>query len=88
MPSAEVAINDSLSSESVTLLGIDGGAAHVWDHSVSTTEGVLGVAERVVFGCGLRIPNVTTVATKLAGLKGISDILLHDDGTAGSVDEP
>lgn len=86
--SAKVALDDSLCSKGITLLGVNGGSTHVWNHSVSTTEGVLGIAERVVFGCGLREPNVTAIATKVAGLKGVGDILLHNDGTAGGVDEP
>lgn len=85
---AEVALNDSLGPSSITLLGVDGCTAHVWDHSVPATEGVLGIAEWVVFGCGLREPNITAIATKVAGLKGISDVLFHDDGTTGSVDKP
>lgn len=50
--------------------------------------GVRRVAERVVLWCWLREPNVTTVATELAGLEGLGDILLDDDGTTGGVDEP
>ena len=58
-------------------------------HGVAAAPvGVLGGAERVVLGCGLREPDVTTVATELAGLEGVGDVLLDDDGTTGGVDEP
>jgi len=62
----------------------------VWDHGVAAAlEGaVLGGAERVVRWCWLREPDITTVAAKLAGLEGLSDILLDNDGATGGVDEP
>jgi hypothetical protein len=49
---------------------------------------VLGVAERVVLGGGLGEPDITTVSAEVAGLEGLGDILLDDDGTTGGVDEP
>lgn len=58
------------------------------DHGVAAAEGVLGVAQRVVLGCGLGEPHVTTVATELAGLEGVGNILLDNDGATGGVDEP
>jgi hypothetical protein len=42
----------------------------------------------VILGCGLREPDVSAVAAKVAGLERLGDILLDDDGTAGGVDEP
>jgi hypothetical protein len=42
----------------------------------------------VVLRCGLREPDVTTIATKLAAVDGIGDIFLDTDGAAGGVDEP
>jgi len=49
---------------------------------------VLGVTERVVLGCWLRKPDITTVTTELAGRDGLGDVLLVDNGTTGGVDEP
>jgi hypothetical protein len=57
-------------------------------HGVAASPGVLRSAERVVLGSGLREPDVTTVATELARLERLGDILLDDDGTTGGVDEP
>lgn len=70
------------------LLSIDGGARHVGNHCVASTPRVLGVAQGVVFGSGLREPDVTTVSPQVARLEGISNVLLDDDGTASGVDEP
>jgi len=36
----------------------------------------------------LREPNVASVAVELAGLEGLGDILLDNDGATGGVDEP
>ena len=58
------------------------------NHGVASTEGVLCIAERVVLRRGLREPDITTVATELARLKGLSDILLDDNSTTSSVDQP
>lgn len=88
LTAGEVAIQDVLGTVGVADLGIDGGTGHVGNHAVAATPGVLGVAERVVLGGGLGEPDVTTVATEVAGLEGLGDILLDDDGTAGGVDEP
>lgn len=84
----EVAVEDGKGTVGVALLGVEGGTGHVGHHGVSTTEGVLGVAQRVVLGGGLREPDITTVSTEVAGLEGGGDILLDDDGTTGGVDEP
>jgi hypothetical protein len=88
LTAGEVALEDVLGTVGVADLSIDGGTGHVGNHAVAATPGVLGVAERVVLGGGLGEPDVTTVATEVAGLEGLGDILLDDDGTAGSVDEP
>jgi hypothetical protein len=85
---AEVAGQDILDTSRVALLGVDRGTGHVGDHGVASAPGVLGSAQRVVLGCGLREPHVTAVAVELAGGEGLGDILLDDDGTAGGVDEP
>lgn len=58
------------------------------DHGVAATEGVLGVAQRVVLGGGLGEPDITTVAAEVARLEGVSNVLLDDNGTTSSVDEP
>jgi hypothetical protein len=42
----------------------------------------------MVFGCGLREPDVAAITPKMAGLHGLSNIFFDDDGTASSVDEP
>ena len=70
------------------LLSIDGGAGHVRNHGVASTPGVGGIAERVVLGSGLGEPDVTSVAAEVAGLEGLGDVLLDDDGATGCVDEP
>lgn len=85
---SEVALQDGLGAVGVALLRIQRGTRHVGDHGVAAAEGVLGVAQDVVLGCGLGEPNITTVAAEVAGLQSIGDILLDDDGATGSVDKP
>lgn len=85
--SGEVAGEDSLGAVGVALLGIEGSTRHVRDHGVASTEGVDGVAQRVVLGGGLREPDITTVTGEVARLQGLGDILLDDNGATGSVDE-
>lgn len=58
------------------------------NHGVASAPWVLSVSERVVLGRWLREPDITTVATEVAGLERISNILLDDDGATGGVDEP
>lgn len=58
------------------------------DHAVTATPGVLSVAERVILRSGLGEPDITTVSAEVAGLEGLSDILLDNDSTASSVNEP
>lgn len=84
----EVALEDALGAVGVALLGVERGTGDVRDHGVTAAEGVLGVAERVVLGRGLREPHITTVATKVTALEGGGDVLLDDDGATGGVDEP
>ena len=84
----EVAIEDSLGASGIPGLGVDGAAGHVRNHGVAAAPRVLGIAERVVLGGGLREPDVTSVASELARLDGLGNILLDDDGTTGGVDEP
>jgi len=54
----------------------------------TSTPWVLSVTHRVILGGGLDVPDVTTVSTELARLEGLSNILLDNNGTTGSVDEP
>lgn len=84
----EVALENGLGAIGVTLLGIDRGTGHVRDHGVAAAPGVLGVAQRVVVGSGLREPDITTVTSEVAALKSLSDVFLDDDGATSSVDEP
>ena len=86
--SAQVALQDALGAIGVSLLRIERGTGHVRHHGVSAAEGVLGVAERVVLGCWLREPDVTAVAAEVAGLEGLGDVFLDDDGATGGVNEP
>lgn len=87
-PSGEVAFQDGLGACGVSFLGIDRGSRHVGDHGVATSPWVLGSSEWVVLFCGLREPDVTSVAVELAALEGCGNIFLDDDGTASGVDEP
>lgn len=84
----EVAVQDALDTSGVALLRIDRGTGHVGYHGVSASPCVLSVAEGMVLGCGLREPDITAVAAELAGLEGLGDVLLDDDGTTGGVNEP
>lgn len=58
------------------------------NHGVASAPGVLGIAERVVLGCGLGEPDITAITTELSRLESFGNILLDDDSAAGSVDEP
>jgi hypothetical protein len=60
----------------------------VGNHGVAAAPWVLGVAERVVLGGGLREPDITTVSTEVTILESLGDILLDDDGTTGGVNQP
>ncbi len=83
-----VAVQNGLDTVGVANLSVDGGTRHVRNRCVTATPGVLSVAERVVLGGRLREPDVTTVATEVAGLESLGNILLDNDSTTGSVDEP
>lgn len=84
----EVALENGLGASGISLLGVDRGSRHVGNHGVATAPWVLCVSERMVLGRGLREPHITTVAVELTGLEGLGDILLDNDCTASSVDEP
>ena len=83
-----IAVQNRLDTVSVANLGVNRSTGHVRNHSITATPGVLSVAERVVLGCRLREPNVTTIASKVARLESFRNILLDNNGTTGSVDEP
>jgi hypothetical protein len=84
----EVDVDDTLNARGVALLRVKRRSGHVWHHGISTTEGVLSVAKRMVFWSRLRIPNVATVATEMPALQGLRDVFLHHDSAACRVDEP
>ena len=88
MTAREVALENSLGALSVADLCIDRGTRHVRNHGVATTPRALDVAEWVVLGGGLGIPDITTIASQVARLDSFSNILLDDNGTTGSVNEP
>ena len=84
----EVRIQNILCTVRVPLLSIERGTRHMRYSSVSTTLGVLCISERVLFWCWLWEPDVTTVATKVAGLECFCYVFLDDDGASRSIDEP
>lgn len=84
----EVAFQDGLGALGITDLGIDRATGHVRNHGIATAPWVLGIAERVVLGSGLGEPDVSSVASKVAGLQSLGDVLLDNNGATGSVDEP
>ena len=88
LAAGEVALEDGLGTRCVTLLSIEGSTGHVRDHSIAATPWVLGGSERMVLGSRLREPNITAITVQLASLEGFSNILLDDNGTTSSVDEP
>lgn len=88
MLSAEVGLQDSLGAVGVTLLRIERRSGHVRNHGVSTAKVVLGVAENVVLGGGLDVPDVTSVAAKVAGLESCGNVFLDNNGSTSGVDEP
>lgn len=91
LAAAEVGVEDGLGAGGVALLGVERGTRHVRDGGVAcgaTPVLVGGGAQRVVLGGGLGEPDVTAVAAELAGLEGVGNILLDDDGATGGVDEP
>jgi hypothetical protein len=60
----------------------------VGNHGVAAAPWVLGVAERVVLGGGLGEPDITTVSTEVTVLERLGNVLLDDNGTTGSVNQP
>lgn len=88
MTAGEVALEDSLGTVGIADLGVNRGTGHVRHHSIATAPRVLSIAERVVLRSGLGEPDVTAVASQLTRLDGFGNVLLDDNGTTGSVDEP
>lgn len=63
----EVVLEDALDTISVASLCVQGRARVVRNHAVTAAERVLHRTPDVVFGCGLDVPDVTSVAcTKLS----------------------
>jgi hypothetical protein len=60
----------------------------VRNHGVSASEGVLGIAERMVFWCWLGEPDVTAVAAEVARFESCGNVFFYDDGATGGVYEP
>lgn len=85
---AEVALQDVLRALGIPFLRVQARPAHVRHHGVAAAERVLGVAQRVVLGRGLREPDVAAVALEVPGFDGFGDVFFDDDGAAGGVDEP
>lgn len=84
----EVRLQDVLGTLGISLLGIKRGAGHVRHRCVTATLGIGGIAERVLFGCGLREPNITTVTAEVSRLEGFGNVFFDNNGAAGGVDEP
>ena len=84
----EVVLEDRLRTVGVASLGIEGGTGIVGHHTVSTAQRVLHRPPRVVLGCGLDVPHITTVASEVAALDRLSDCLTITNRTTSSVDEP
>ena len=70
------------------LLGIDRGSRHVRNRGVAASPWVLGVPEWVILGRRLGEPDIAAVSTEVARLERLGDVLLHNDGTTGSVNQP
>ena len=66
--SREVRFKNILRTPCITCLGINRCARHVRDHGIPAVHGILGVAERVIFGCWLWEPDVAPVTTEVARL--------------------
>jgi hypothetical protein len=88
MLAREVGLENGFGSIGISLLSIERCTGHVGNHGVSAAEGVLGVAEWVVLGCWLREPDIASVAAEVAGLEGLGDVFLDNDGASGGVDKP
>jgi hypothetical protein len=88
MLSTQITLQNTLRTITISLLRIERGARHVRNHGVSASEGVLGIAERMVFWCGLREPDVAAVAAEVTGFESCCNILFYNDGAAGGVYEP
>jgi hypothetical protein len=87
LASTEVTLQNTLDTSRIPCLRIQTRARHVGHHAVAALHGVLGVAQRVVLGCGLGEPDIATVAVQVAGFQGFGDVFFDDDGAAGRVDE-
>ncbi len=84
----EVRFQDVLRTICVTLLRINRSTGHVRYHGVSSTEGVLCIAQRVIFGCRLGEPNVPSVTAKVARLERFGNVFLYNNRSTSGIDEP
>ena len=88
MSAGPVAVQDGLSTCRIALLCVDGGTRHMRNSGVPTAPRVLRVSEWVVLGSRLWEPDITTIAAEVAGFDSLCDVLLDDNGTTSSVNEP
>jgi hypothetical protein len=51
-------------------------------------EWVPRVSERVVLGCGLDVPDISSVTGELTGFESLGDVLGVADSTSRGVDQP
>jgi hypothetical protein len=87
LASTEVTLQNTLHTSRIPCLRIQTRARHVGNHAIAALHGVLGVAQGMVLGCGLREPDVAAVAVQVAGFEGFGYVFFDDDGAAGCVDE-
>lgn len=84
----EVRLQDVLRPFGIPLLRIERGPRHVRHRSVASALGIGCVAERMLLGCWLGVPDVASVASEVARLEGFRHVFLDHNGTAGGVDKP
>ena len=84
----EIRFEDVLCAPRITCLSINRCTRHVRHHCITAIHGVFSIAERMVLGCWLREPDVTSVTTEMARLESFGNVLFDNDGAAGGVDEP
>ncbi len=84
----EVRLQDIPGSFGIPCLRIERSTAHVRNHAISASHCILSSPEWVILWCGLWEPDISTISVQMARGESLSDVLLHDDGAAGSVDQP
>lgn len=83
----EESLQDLLSSLGVSSLGIEGGTTVVRGHTVPSLQVVAHGSPRVVAGCRLRVPDVTSVEVDLARFEGFGYVFRHGEGASCGVDQ-